>query len=91
MTKLKLDLLARRLEDSIRKFETAQETFAVNKKEWTEHYMKHGTAESDAKVKASGVPVVKEAATDCAYFRDRANMYANTIQAVIALQKEKGL
>lgn len=91
MGKLKLDRLEDELVQSIVKFETAEATFAVNKEKMVKWHMETGSSRSNAEVQAMGYKIVKDASSDCKYFRDRANMYANTIQAVIALQKEKGL
>lgn len=80
--KLEMRFLAARLEDSIVKFEQAQSTFGTVKKQLIQRYLGDGVATSDAEVRASAHRIVKDAATDCAYFRDRAIMYASAIQAL---------
>lgn len=74
---LLIDILEYRAEQSLVLFEQAQVNFKKAKEDVTAEEMRtRGVGKRDAEYSASKHPMVKEAATDCGYFRDRATMYA---------------
>lgn len=88
--RLKLRLLEAAAEDSLLKFEQAQVEFQTAKEKIIKQEMRtRGTAKSDAEYTASQHPQVKEAAGDCAYFRDRATMYG-TLAIMMRMRQQAG-